>query len=202
MLLYYRNNVTIHIERSDLVEELISKKELLEKYGISYGALYRWKRMGLIPEEWFEKKSAVTGQETFFPRAAITERIETILALKDEMSLEEIAEKLKGNEPVDSSLLKIVWDGGTTQIPLDKVHSIAVIVDEGNVIVDLTSVLGKTAVIDTDSIKEQVNEAMEKAAAGMNDVEATLKQMTQDFDKQIEEARKVINDLMNRKGNY
>ena len=28
----------------------ISKKELLELYGISYGALYRWKRMGLIPE--------------------------------------------------------------------------------------------------------------------------------------------------------
>jgi len=190
MLLYYRNNVTIHIERSDLVEELISKKELLEKYGISYGALYRWKRMGLIPEEWFEKKSAVTGQETFFPRAAITERIETILALKDEMSLEKIAEKLKGYEPKGSNLLKIVWDGGTTQIPLDKVHSIAVIVDEGNVIVDLTSVLGKTAVIDTDSIKEQVNEAMEKAAAGMNDVEVTLKQMTQDFDKQIEEAKK------------
>ena len=28
-------------------EEMISKKELLERYGISYGALYRWKRMGL-----------------------------------------------------------------------------------------------------------------------------------------------------------
>ena len=39
------------------MEELISKKELLEKYGISYGALYRWKRMGLIPEDWFEKTS-------------------------------------------------------------------------------------------------------------------------------------------------
>ena len=33
-------------------EELISKKELLEQYQISYGALYRWKRMGLIPEGW------------------------------------------------------------------------------------------------------------------------------------------------------
>lgn len=33
-------------------EDLISKKELLERYGISYGALYRWKRMGLIPESW------------------------------------------------------------------------------------------------------------------------------------------------------
>ena len=27
-------------------QELISKKELLETFGISYGALYRWKRMG------------------------------------------------------------------------------------------------------------------------------------------------------------
>ena len=35
-----------------LEEELISKKELLEQYQISYGALYRWKRMGLIPEGW------------------------------------------------------------------------------------------------------------------------------------------------------
>ena len=33
-------------------EDLISKKELLERYSISYGALYRWKRKGLIPEEW------------------------------------------------------------------------------------------------------------------------------------------------------
>ena len=29
-------------------QELISKKELLERYSISYGALYRWKRKGLI----------------------------------------------------------------------------------------------------------------------------------------------------------
>ena len=32
-------------------QELISKKDLLARYGISYGALYRWKRMGLIPED-------------------------------------------------------------------------------------------------------------------------------------------------------
>ena len=30
----------------------ISKRELLEMFGVSYGALYRWKRMGLIPEDW------------------------------------------------------------------------------------------------------------------------------------------------------
>ena len=28
------------------MEDLISKRELLERYGVSYGALYRWKRMG------------------------------------------------------------------------------------------------------------------------------------------------------------
>ena len=45
---------------------LISKKELLLRYNISYGTLYRWKRMGLIPDDWLVKKSTYTGQETFF----------------------------------------------------------------------------------------------------------------------------------------
>lgn len=182
------------------VEDLISKKELLEKYGISYGALYRWKRMGLIPEEWFEKKSAVTGQETFFPRAAITERIEMILALKDEMSLEEIAEKLNGEHGGDKRQLRIVWDGGTTQIPLGKVHSVTVISGIDSILVDLTSVLGKTADVATDSIMDKVNDAMEQVAKEVNGVDATLEQLARDLDKQIEEAKKVINDLMNTKG--
>ena len=69
-------------------EDLISKKELLERFAISYGALYRWKRMGLIPEDWFIKKSTVTGQETFFPRSLILERVEWIMSRKDEASLE------------------------------------------------------------------------------------------------------------------
>ncbi len=47
-------------------QELISKKELLELTGISYGQLYRWKRKNLIPEDWFIRKSTFTGQETFF----------------------------------------------------------------------------------------------------------------------------------------
>ena len=74
-------------------QELISKKELLELYGISYGALYRWKRKGLIPEDWFIKKSTVTGQETFFSRALICERMELILHQKDDVSLEEMAKQ-------------------------------------------------------------------------------------------------------------
>ena len=68
-------------------QELISKKELLELYDISYGALYRWKRKGLIPEDWFIKKSTVTGQETFFPRKLICERMDLIKAQKDDISI-------------------------------------------------------------------------------------------------------------------
>jgi phage terminase Nu1 subunit (DNA packaging protein) len=74
-------------------QELISKKELLELYGISYGALYRWKRKGLIPEDWFIKKSTVTGQETFFPRGLICERMELIQKQKDDTSLEELSKQ-------------------------------------------------------------------------------------------------------------
>lgn len=44
---------------------LISKKELLELTGISYGQLYRWKRKNLIPEDWFIRRATFTGQETF-----------------------------------------------------------------------------------------------------------------------------------------
>ena len=75
-------------------EELISKKELLEQYQISYGALYRWKRMGLIPEGWFLRRSAPTGQETYFRRAQICPRIELILQSKDRVSLEALAAEL------------------------------------------------------------------------------------------------------------
>ncbi len=73
-------------------EELMTKKELLDMFGISYGALYRWKRKNLIPDAWFIHKSTVTGQETFLPRDRVIERVQTIMRLKDTMSLDEIAE--------------------------------------------------------------------------------------------------------------
>lgn len=72
----------------------ISKKELLQLTGISYGQLYRWKREKLIPEEWFHKQSSYTGQETFFPKEKILSRIERIQQLKDQYSLEEMARML------------------------------------------------------------------------------------------------------------
>lgn len=88
-------------------ENLISKKQLLEKYAVSYGALYRWKRKGLIPEEWFIKKSTSTGQETFFPKDLIFERVELILAKKENILLDELAEKISGAEDNNA---KIVLD--------------------------------------------------------------------------------------------
>ena len=80
--------------------EEISKKELLNETGISYGQLYRWKRDGLIPEEWFIKRSAFTGQETFFPRDRMLARVKAILALKDTHSLDEIREGLVSESTV------------------------------------------------------------------------------------------------------
>ena len=79
-------------------ENLITKKELLEIAGISYGALYRWKRMGLIPEAWFLRRSAPTGQETYFRRAQICPRIEQILREKERVSLEQLAAELAGQQ--------------------------------------------------------------------------------------------------------
>jgi DNA-binding transcriptional MerR regulator len=77
-----------------MTEELISKKEVLELTGISYGQFYRWKREGLIPESWFIRKSTFTGQETFLPKAKILERLEKIKSMKDGHSLDEIANLL------------------------------------------------------------------------------------------------------------
>lgn len=73
-------------------DELISKKDLLEHEGISYGQLYRWKRKNLIPEEWFIRKSTFTGQETFFPQEKILTRIDKIKNMKDGLSLDELAD--------------------------------------------------------------------------------------------------------------
>ncbi len=85
--------------------QLISKKELLEYYGISYGALYRWKRKGLIPDEWFIKKSTTTGQETFFPKDLVCERIERIQCMKEELLLDELAKELSGEEKQNAYII-------------------------------------------------------------------------------------------------
>jgi len=71
-------------------QNLISKKELLKLTDISYGQLYRWKRRHLIPEEWFIKKASHTGQETFFPREKVLERINKIKDLMADLTLDDL----------------------------------------------------------------------------------------------------------------
>ena len=78
-------------------EELISKKQLLRVARISYGTLYRWKRMNLIPESWFIHKATKTGQETFLPRDRVLARIERIQDLKGELTVEQLQEIFSPN---------------------------------------------------------------------------------------------------------
>lgn len=78
-------------------EELISKKKLLRLAQISYGTLYRWKRMNLIPDSWFIHKATPTGQETFFPREKILARIQRIKELKKELTVEQMQELFSAN---------------------------------------------------------------------------------------------------------
>ena len=103
-------------------EDLISKKELLEQYRISYGALYRWKRMGLIPESWFLRRSAPTGQETYFRRAQICPRIEQILREKERVSLEQLAAELAGQQQTAGAgrMLILETKYGTKEYPLEQ----------------------------------------------------------------------------------
>jgi len=101
----------------------ISKKELLLETGISYGQLYRWKREGLIPEDWFEKRSSFTGQETFFPRRLVLERVEAIQSMKDGLSLSEIRDLLNA-VPRQTDLRQTLLETGS--MDADFIDSLAV----------------------------------------------------------------------------
>ncbi len=96
-----------------MTKELISKKELLDRTGISYGQFYRWKRKGLIPDNWITHQSTRTGQESFLPRDKILGRIEKIKELKGENTLKEIARllspELAEKKYERSSLTKFHW---------------------------------------------------------------------------------------------
>lgn len=111
--------------------ELISKKELLEKYGISYGALYRWKRKGLIPESWFIRKSTYTGQETFFDRETICARIEEILRLRDSVPLDEMAELLEPRQR-ERTLTIIAGGNATNFVGTDKIEKVIITQPDGS----------------------------------------------------------------------
>lgn len=106
-------------------ETLISKKQLLDKYGFSYGALYRWKRKGLIPDDWFIKKATVTGQETYFPKDLICERIEMILADKEGELLDEIAKKIMDTHKA-SVFLTVKTKFGSKKFNIMEIESIEI----------------------------------------------------------------------------
>ncbi|MBQ7938491.1 MAG: DUF4004 family protein [Oscillospiraceae bacterium] len=120
-------------------ENLISKKQLLEKYSVSYGALYRWKRKGLIPEEWFIKKSTPTGQETFFPKDLIFERVELILSKKENILLDELAEKISGEEENNAKIV-IETVFGEKTFRIKDIKSIKGVFEDGKT-VDLSDIL-------------------------------------------------------------
>ena len=102
------------------MEDLITKKELLDQTGISYGSLYRWKRKNLIPDKWFIHRATYTGHETFFPREKILERIEKIQQLKENMSLDDIAAALDPTlYEVDMTLQDLLEKEITTQPVID-----------------------------------------------------------------------------------
>ena len=78
-------------------EEMISKRELLRAARISYGTLYRWKRMDLIPESWFVHRATPTGQATFFPKEKILARINRIQELKSDLTADQLKEIFSPN---------------------------------------------------------------------------------------------------------
>ena len=112
-------------------ENLISKKELLERYHISYGALYRWKRKGLIPDEWFLKKATATGQETFFPEKLVCERIERIQSMKEDVLLDELAKQFSGEEKKNEFLV-LQTEFGEKSFRMCDVKSITLTDKNGN----------------------------------------------------------------------
>lgn len=118
-------------------EHLISKKDVLQKYKISYGSLYRWKRKGLIPEEWFSKKSTITGQETFFPKELICKRLELILEAKDDVLLDELAKKINGTEESNIAIV-LMTIFGERKFFLKDIKEVQLIKETGDMI-DITS---------------------------------------------------------------
>ena len=103
----------------------------MERYNISYGALYRWKRKGLIPDEWFIKKSTVTGQETFFPEKLVCERVELIIDKKEDVLLDELAKEISGEESKNEFIV-LNTEFGEKSFRLCDVKDIALVDRRGN----------------------------------------------------------------------
>lgn len=121
-------------------ENLIAKKELLEVTGISYGALYRWKRMRLLPDEWFIHRSTTTGHETFFPREQVLQRVADIQSLKETMTLEDIARRFQPGPPGEVSLTAA--EAATAGIALPPIIDQYLVLSKKDGSFDYTTLLG------------------------------------------------------------
>lgn len=119
---------------------LISKRALLERFGISYGALYRWKRKGLIPDDWFIRKATSSGHETFFPEDKILERVQLILDKKENVLLDEISQELN-QQAQDTQVLILRTIYGEKQFPLNDIKQI--LLQSGDRVEDLTEEIKK-----------------------------------------------------------
>ena len=130
----------------------ISKSDLLKRYGISYGSLYRWKRMGLIPEEWFIKMSVPSGQETFFREDVICPRIDEIIWERDHGNLEDFAGRLSPEEerrPV--MVLETRFEKKTVKLE----DIVSVTIDTGYAVKDITESLAEMIrAVFTEDVKE------------------------------------------------
>ena len=97
------------------------------------------KRKGLIPDEWFIKKSTVTGQETFFPEKLICERVEIIQLKKEDGLLDELAKEISGEEKKNEFII-LNTEFGEKSFRLCDVRSI-VIVDKSGRKTNMDSVI-------------------------------------------------------------
>ena len=131
MLCYNMGVTMLRKERGMNQDHLISKKDLLARYGISYGALYRWKRKGLIPDEWFIKKSTTTGQETFFPEKLVCERVELIMSKKEEVLLDELAKEISSEEEKNEYVV-LNTEFGEKSFRLCDVRKLEIVDSKGN----------------------------------------------------------------------
>ncbi|MCD8311558.1 MAG: YhbD family protein, partial [Firmicutes bacterium] len=129
------NKIALFDPASD--PSLISKQDVLKMYNISYGTLYRWKRMGLLPGEWFIKKTVFTGQETFLPRELVIERINLILKEQSKgKSLDEIYAAIT-NESVEKKVLIVTTKLGSARFFTDDIIKISF--EAGNQAEDITN---------------------------------------------------------------
>ena len=87
--------------------------------------------MGLIPEDWFIRRSTATGQETFFRREQIIPRMELILERK--ASLEELARELNHRQsaaPAPKPALLIQDAYGLHRYPLEELDSVRLVLGD------------------------------------------------------------------------